>query len=113
MKIIKQKIKEKTRKITANWAISYSKDDIDTFIDDSLVGTLTDEIQKEIDFEILADMLLEEGSWTEIKFTPSGRYFEIDAWCKENTAGVQGYGSRWLFKDEKDITMFILRWSSD
>jgi hypothetical protein len=57
--------------------------------------------------------LLSEDGWTEIKFTPSGRYFEIDAWCEENTAGVQGYGSRWLFKDEKDITMFILRWSSD
>jgi len=112
MKIIQQEIKEKTQKLIANWTISYSKDDIDTFIDDSLLKTLTDEIQKEIDFEILACMLLEFG-WTEIKFTPSGRYFEIDKWCEENTAGVQGYGSRWLFKDEKDITMFILRWSSD
>jgi hypothetical protein len=103
MKIINQKL-------TADWKL-----DIDDLIssNDRLVKKLTDEIQKEIDFEILADMLLEEGSWTEIKFTPSGRYFEIDAWCKENTAGVQGYGSRWLFKDEKDITMFILRWSSD
>ena len=110
MKIIQQEIKEKTQKLTANWKL-----DIDDLIssNDRLVKKLTDEIQKEIDFEILADMLLEEGSWTEIKFTPSGRYFEIDAWCKENTAGVQGYGSRWLFKDEKDITMFILRWSSD
>ena len=109
MKIIKQK----TRNLSANWTIVDSSIDNTMYIDVDLVKTLTDEIQKEIDFEILADMLLEEGSWTEIKFTPSGRYFEIDAWCKENTAGVQGYGSRWLFKDEKDITMFILRWSSD
>lgn len=109
MKIIQQEIKEKTQKLTANWKI-----DINDMVsaNDTLVKKLTEEIQKEIDFEILADMLLEFG-WTEIKFTPSGRYFEIDAWCEENTAGVQGYGSRWLFKDEKDITMFILRWSSD
>jgi hypothetical protein len=103
MKIINQKL-------TADWKL-----DIGNLVssNDRLIKKLTDEIQKEIGFEILADMLLEEGSWTEIKFTPSGRYFEIDAWCKENTAGVQGYGSRWLFKDEKDITMFILRWSSE
>ena len=109
MKIIQQEIKEKTQKLTANWKI-----DIGDIVNanDTLVKKLTEEVQKEIDFEILADMLLEFG-WTEIKFTPSGRYFEIDAWCDENTAGVQGYGSRWLFKDEKDITMFILRWSSD
>jgi hypothetical protein len=105
MKIIRQK----ERKFSANWTV---KSSTDTFIDDSLLKTLTDEIQKEIDFEILSDLLSEDG-WTEIKFTPSGRYFEIDKWCEENTAGVQGYGSRWLFKDEKDITMFILRWSSD
>ena len=84
----------------------------ETFIDDHLVKTLTEEIQKEIDFSILSDLLSDIG-WTEIKFTPSGRYFEIDKWCEENTVGVRGYGSRWLFKDEKDITMFILRWSSD
>ena len=108
MKIIRQK----ERKFSANWTVKSSLDTTDTFIDDSLLKTLTDEIQKEIDFEILSDFLSEDG-WTEIKFSPSGRYFEIDAWCKENTAGVQGYGSRWLFKDEKDITMFILRWSSD
>ena len=108
MKIIRQK----ERKFSANWPVKSSIDTTDTFIDDSLLKTLTEEIQKEIDFSILSDFLSEDG-WTEIKFTPSGRYFEIDAWCKENTAGVQGYGSRWLFKDEKDITMFILRWSSD
>jgi hypothetical protein len=108
MKIIRQK----ERKFSANWTVKSSIDTTDTFIDDSLLKTLTNEIQKEIDFEILSDLLSEDG-WTEIKFTPSGRYFEIDAWCEENTAGVQGYGSRWLFKDEKDITMFILRWSSD
>jgi hypothetical protein len=108
MKIIRQK----ERKFSANWTVKSSIDTTDTFIDDSLLKTLTEEIQKEIDFSILSDFLSEDG-WTEIKFTPSGRYFEIDAWCKENTAGVQGYGSRWLFKDEKDITMFILRWSSD
>jgi hypothetical protein len=109
MKIIQQEIKGKTRKLTADWKLDIG--DIGS-ANDILVKKLTEEIQKEIDFEILTGMLLEFG-WTEINFTPSGRYFEIDAWCEENTAGVQGYGSRWLFKDEKDITMFILRWSSD
>jgi hypothetical protein len=102
-------IKEKTRDSFANWKLDLNN--IAT-ANDHLVKTLTEEIQKEIDFSILSDLLSEVG-WTEIKFTPSGRYFEIDKWCEENTAGVQGYGSRWLFKDEKDITMFILRWSSD
>jgi hypothetical protein len=104
-------IRQKERKFSANWTVN-SSIGTNTFIDDHLVKTLTDEIQKEIDFSILSDLLSEVG-WTEIKFTPSGRYFEIDKWCEENTAGVRGYGSRWLFKDEKDITMFILRWSSD
>lgn len=105
------KIENKTRKLAANWTVEQDTTSI-IDIQDEYAQILSEEIAKEIDFEILADMFVQSG-WTEINFTPSGRYFEIDAWCKENTAGVHGYGSRWLFKDEKDITMFILRWSSD
>lgn len=111
MKIEKIQIESKSRKLAAKWTVEYQDTSIIN-IQDELVKTLSDEIAKEIDFGFLADIYTQSG-WTEIKFTPSGRYFEIDAWCKENTAGVHGYGSRWLFKDEKDITMFILRWSSD
>lgn len=111
MKIEKIQIEAKSRKLMADWTVQQDTSSIFN-IEDELVKTLSDEISKEIDFGISAELFNQIG-WTEIKFTPSGRYFEIDAWCKENTAGVHGYGSRWLFKDEKDITMFILRWSSD
>ena len=61
---------------------------------------------------------LGEYHWVSLPIDPNKTDLTEDAinWCKENLGKS---GSRWFekehsfyFKDEKDMTMFILRWSS-
>lgn len=38
-------------------------------------------------------------------------YFdEITAWCDENRCGRRTAYNMWQFKNEKSVTMFLLRW---
>jgi len=36
----------------------------------------------------------------------------VQAWCEECGCGVRMSFNVWLFKNEKQITMFLIRWSS-
>lgn len=75
------------------------------------IDYLSKEIQREIDFEIISNMLKENG-WTEFKLGPYFSEDEIQNWTKINCQGrVHGLNNTWLFEKEKDATMFILRWS--
>jgi len=86
---------------------------------------LSEEIAREIDKEIIEilmiEMLKDEG-WIQTKINPafgnntamfrSTWYTETAEWIHMNATGdykmLQG---QWLFKEPKDATMFILRWS--
>jgi hypothetical protein len=84
---------------------------------------LSEEIAREIDKEIIEilmiDMLTDQG-WIQTKINPafgdrtykSEWYAETAEWVHMNATGdykmLQG---QWLFKEPKDATMFILRWS--
>jgi hypothetical protein len=89
------------------------------------VKQLSEEIAREIDKEIIEilmiEMLKDEG-WIQTKINPafgnntamfrSTLYTETAEWIHMNATGdykmLQG---QWLFKEPKDATMFILRWS--
>ena len=96
-------------------------------LESEIAQSLADEIAKEIDKEILdtimIDVLKSEG-WTETKVNPaftdmgmlSGRYeqwySQTAEWIHVNAQGdYKLLKGQWLFKDPKDATMFILRWS--
>lgn len=72
------------------------------------------EIQEQIDFVIIADMLVEMG-WKRLHFEPLRgveEAYDISAWIRANCKGkVKSRGDTWLFENEKDAAWFTLRWS--
>jgi hypothetical protein len=93
--------------------------------EEEFASILSAEIAREIDKEIIEilmiEMLKDEG-WIQTKINPafgnntamfrSTWYTETAEWIHMNATGdykmLQG---QWLFKEPKDATMFILRWS--
>ena len=82
---------------------------------DEIEDIMADEIQKEIDFDILASMLVGCG-WTRVDLPPfDSRYHAIDIsiWVEDNCgerAEFKQFGRTYVFKDPKDATAFALKW---
>lgn len=76
---------------------------------------LAKELQEEVDWEVMMDIMKEVG-YTHITMPWPNRMNEIQAhaikeWCRDNLKeNYQGRGKDWLFKNEKDASMFVLRW---
>ena len=96
-------------------------------LQDDILDRMGKDIAREIDKALLdtimIDVLKSEG-WTETKVNPaftdmgmlSGRYeqwySQTAEWIHLNAQGdYKLLKGQWLFKDPKDATMFILRWS--
>ena len=89
----------------------YSKNRI---ADYSLAKT---EMQNEKQWEFVAQQLINEG-WTKVvlnRLIPTlGMTHSVDVvmWADENCVDLFLHNGRtWLFENEKDATMFILRWA--
>lgn len=112
MKTIKQAIEEKSRKLQTKWTVTLEHDDTDYNANYEEVAKV---LQEEIDWEVMIDILTESG-WTKIEMDWSSRIpdttaHEVKEWCRENLTGnYQGRAKIWLFENEKDATMFVLRW---
>lgn len=78
-----------------------------------MAETLAKQIQQEIDFQILSDMLVGMG-WTKLTFHPmrdTTEVQEIQDWLKVNCKGkYQSMNEQWLFEFEKEAAWFVLRW---
>ena len=94
-------------------------------LEEKFASILSAEIAREIDKEILdtlmIDVLTSEG-WIQTKINPafdnntamyrSTWYAETAEWIHVNAIGdYKMLRGQWLFKEPKDATMFILRWS--
>ena len=69
-------------------------------------------MMKEIDFQILADMLVELG-WVRVVLKPvtHEQGVHVDHWVKTYCKGaVETMGLVWLFEDPKDATWFTMKW---
>ena len=96
-------------------------------LENDIAQSLADEIAKEIDKNLLDDIMiavLKDEGWIETKVNPaytdmgmlSGRYeqwySQTAEWIHINAQGdYKLLRGQWLFKDPRDATMFILRWS--
>lgn len=74
-------------------------------------------IQEEIDFSIIADILKESG-WTKVtidRFTDNHHAIDIREWLSDSVKpnDYRSRGSTFLFKDARQATMFILRWGGE
>lgn len=84
-------------------------------LEDTIAAEMSKALQEEIDWGILCDFMKEMG-WTKIEMTwpknmHEGQAHEIKEWCNNNLKGhYKGKGKTWLFEEEKDATMFVLRW---
>ena len=96
-------------------------------LQDDILDHLGKEMAREIDKELLDDLMidvLKDEGWIATKVDPavidigieSGRfnkwYSQTAEWIHLNAQGDYKLLKRqWLFKDPRDATMFILRWS--
>ena len=96
-------------------------------LENEIAQSLADEIAKEIDKNLLDDIMiaiLKDEGWIETKVNPaytdmgmlSGRYeqwySQTAEWIHINAQGdYKLLRGQWLFKDPRDATMFILRWT--
>jgi hypothetical protein len=94
-------------------------------LEEELLNRASNELARAIDREIIEtlviDMLTDEG-WTQTKINPAFTvmgpitfddwYSQTAEWIHINATGdYKLLKGQWLFKDPKDATMFILRWS--
>lgn len=96
-------------------------------LEQDILDQMSKEIAREIDKELLDDIMiavLKDEGWIETKVNPaytdmgmlSGKYEEwysqTAEWIHLNAQGdYKLLKGQWLFKDPRDATMFILRWS--
>jgi len=82
-------------------------------LSDQYAGMLADEIQKEIDNEIMIDMLV-LGGWTKVELERlKDRYesIDIEQWIDENCTGKHAkLGRTFVFEKKQDAEWFILKW---
>ena len=86
-------------------------------IEEQIASKLSEEIAKEIDFGILSEMMVMAG-WTKYslpRYLDNKHAIDIRMWVEDNISknNYRQCGRTWLFKQAKDATMFILRWSSE
>jgi hypothetical protein len=105
MKIKKEKVGSSTRKLSANYTVDLTEE---------VEHILGDELQKAIDDEIMNTIvgpnLIQEG-WTQL--TVRDWQTIPQEWIDENIKDRHSYtcfGYYWYFKNEKDATMFALKW---
>lgn len=96
--------------------------DIKKDIENKMAKEIAREIDKEILDTIMIDVLVDEG-WVQTNINPafdknnigmyrSTWYAETAEWVHLNATGeYKMLRGQWLFKDPRDATMFILRWS--
>lgn len=81
-------------------------------LEDEITNHISSEIAKEIDFEIMSDLLVASG-WVKVVLRPMTweRGAEIDLWTELNVKGkFQTMGLVWIFEKSEDANWFALRW---
>ena len=82
-------------------------------IEEEILNKAGNEMAREIDREILWGMLQGIG-WTRVmlnRLQDNNHAIDITYWLEENIKNpFERNGRDFLFEDEKDATMFILRW---
>lgn len=106
IKIVKQQITAKSRKLSARWTV-----DVET----EIMTIMGREIQDEIDWEVLCDIDPDRKHWIELNFSDTAKEAGrdvIEAWCKETfNHGYFVFSNRIMFHREADVEFFLLRWS--
>jgi hypothetical protein len=106
IKIVKQQITAKSRKLSAKWTINAETE---------IMTVLGLDIQDEIDWGVLCEIDPDRKNWIELDFSDTAKEAGrdvIEAWCKETfNHGYFVFSNRIMFHREADAEFFLLRWS--
>lgn len=83
-----------------------------TSIEQDIIESAGKRMSQEIDFAILADMLMGIG-WRKVVLSPMTweQGTEVDGWVDANVKGhYETMGLVWVFEYEDDANWFALRW---
>jgi hypothetical protein len=81
-------------------------------LEDEIISKMAQDLCNEIDFQILADMLVSIG-WTRVILRPMTWEggLEVDAWTAQHVKGpFENMGLVWVFEDPAEASWFSLRW---
>lgn len=82
-------------------------------LENEIAKELATQMQSEIDFHILSDMLVELG-WNKVtltRFNNNNHAVDIKLWLEENANGFwECRGSTFVFQDPGDAVNFTLKW---
>lgn len=83
-------------------------------LEDEIAEELSNQIRKEIDFEVLVDVLVNACGWHRVdmeRFEDNRQAVDITTWCHDNAQGNwKRNGCKFVFEDSKDAVMFTLKW---
>ena len=85
-----------------------------TKISDHIIRQQAELIANSIDFQIVADMLVDSG-WTQltIEYGRGQKWHEVTQWAEDNIDyQYQELAGVWIFESKKDATAFALRWQT-
>jgi len=78
---------------------------------EDIINEAGKELAREIDREVLWGML-EKLGWIRVMI-PYNNNIHVNLWVAKNCKGAVEYHNRdYIFEDEKDAVMFILKWGS-
>ena len=108
IKIVRTQIEAKSRKLAAKWTI-------ESPTETEIMTIMSQDIQREIDWQVLCELDPGRKNWIEIPFSKSAQAAgdaAIKAWCKETFPGrYYVFRDRILFGRAEDAEFFMLRWS--
>jgi hypothetical protein len=106
IKIVRTQIEAKSQKLAASWTV-----DVET----EIMTIMSQDIQREIDWEVLCEIDPDRKNWIEIPFSKSAQAAgdaAIEAWAKETfPGGYYVFSDRILFGRNADAEFFMLKWS--
>jgi hypothetical protein len=80
---------------------------------DEIANRFAAQLAKEIDWELIADMLVADG-WTKAEIVPFSRpelQRAVLNWVQTNVQGhYQNFETQYVFQNEKDAVLFALKW---
>ena len=83
-------------------------------LEDQITESLANEMQKTMDFEILADVACRFG-WTRLEIdysVPDKTWIDVVAWVDSNCQGeYKEHLGIWLFELPHEATAFALKWT--
>jgi hypothetical protein len=84
-------------------------------LEQEIIEELSTQMQSEMDFHILSNMLVQSCGWTRViisRFQDNHHAIDIRHWCENNIRHpYENRGTNFIFENEGDAINFSLRWA--